>query len=159
MSPETLHALRNLPVFPTSAELLIQVIGIEAAARLITAWPGQSFPVPSPALVRGVLRVGGPQHARLRDVVGSVAAEKIIRHWRGSDLYIPSCKEAIAARARDHYRARFDELTGRGYSYTHAVFEIGIQFGVTGKTIEKALKEADTLPPDPLPFRQGDFFR
>ena len=47
MTPQLLAELSRLPLFPRSARDLIRVAGLEGAAQIITAWPGQQFPVPA----------------------------------------------------------------------------------------------------------------
>ncbi|MDR0717088.1 MAG: hypothetical protein LBF50_06700, partial [Azoarcus sp.] len=81
MTPADLAALATLPQFPATAAELLRVAGAEAAAAIITAWPGQRFPVPK----RGE---GGTGRAalnwrRLTGIVGKDAAAKICRHWGG----------------------------------------------------------------------------
>lgn len=142
MSPEDLADLARLPLFPRTAAELIRVAGLDAAAALIAAWPGQEFAVPR--------RVGGGNAAgeriweRLVEIVQYEAAKRIVTHWGGQYLEIPNCKEVLWSRDQDRIRADFDRLTGQeGYSHRDAVFKLGIRYRVTGRCIEGVLKRPD----------------
>lgn len=142
------------PLLPQSARDIIQVAGIDAAAQLMTAWPGQEFLVPKRenSNPRGARR-----YAMLAEIVGEPAARAIMAHWGGRFLIIPNCKEAIWARTQDHIRADFDLLTGEGYSAREAVFELGIKYGVTGRCIDKVLSRPDSSAKDPESTQLGLF--
>jgi hypothetical protein len=144
MTPAELHALRHLSGFPESATALIRVVGLEAAAALITAWPGQKAPIPFPSSVQG------RWYARLEEVVGGPAAMSICRYYGGGELYVPTLHRVRGAIERDAIRAEFDRRTAEGESYTDAVFALGLQFKRTSRDIERALGQPDT-PPAPVP--------
>ena len=148
MTPAELHSIRHLPRFPETAAELIRVAGLVAAARIITAWPGQSFPVPS--VEGGGCPAGERRWAQLAEVVGETAALAIVRHYRGSVLYVPSCKEAIWDKEKDAIRDEFDRLSAEGYSYTDAIFELGVKYNVTGRAIDMMLKHLNNPPAPPL---------
>jgi len=142
MTSEELQAIRHLPLFPSNAEELIQVAGLQAAARLISAWPGQEFPVP--AVVGGGNPRGTRRWEQLVEVVGPGPAERILGRWRGGMLYVPSCKEALWSQTQDKIRAHYDRLTTKeGYSHPEAVFELGITYNVSGRGVERILAEPD----------------
>ena len=144
MTPEELQAIRHLPLFPSNAEELIQVAGLHAAARIISAWPGQEFPVP--AVVGGGNPRGTRRWEQLVEVVGPGPAERILGRWRGGLLYVPSCKEAIWSATQDKIRAHYDRLTKEGYSHPEAIFELGITYNVSGRGVELVLARPDNSP-------------
>lgn len=142
MTPELLAELSRLPLFPRSARDLIRVAGYEGAAALITAWPGQQFPVP--AVIGGGNPAGARRWGMLVEIVGEPAAGRIVKWCPGADLYVPSLKEVTWQRTQDAIRAEFDRLTTLGgYSLREAVFELGIKYGCSGKAIENALARPD----------------
>lgn len=147
MTPAALDALRHLPLFPATAEELIQVAGLSAAARLISAWPAQEFPVP--ARVGGGTARGALRYEQLVEIVGAAAAARIIARWRGLMLYIPSCKEVAWSAEQDAIRAAYDRLTADGWSHPEAVFELGIRHRIAGRSVERALSRPDNPPPPP----------
>lgn len=149
MTPHVLQELTNYPQFPATARELIGVAGLEAAALLITAWGGQEWPVPVRA--GGVNPKGVIRYERLSSIVGEIAAEQIVARWAGCKLQIPNLKEVLNCRAHDLIIADFDGLIRLGYSSPEAVFELGIRYGVTGKTVENTLKRAAVLNLTPKP--------
>ncbi|MDR2092285.1 MAG: hypothetical protein LBP58_03060 [Azoarcus sp.] len=146
MTPEMLQSLLHLPTFPATAAELVRVAGIDAAASLISAWPGQRFPVP--VRVGGANPEGQINWERLVEIVGGAAATAIVRHWGGGDLYVPSCADSRRTLDHDGIRREYDELTrGGNYSGRGAVFEIALRHGLTSRAIEKILKLPDSPPP------------
>ena len=142
MSPELLAELSRLPLFPRTARDLIRVAGLEGAAALITAWPGQEWPVP--ARVGGGNPFGVRRWAQLVEIVGEPAAGRIVRWSPGGVLCVPNLKEVRWSHTQDKIRADFDRLTlTNGYSLREAVFELGIKYGCTGAAIQRALKRPD----------------
>lgn len=152
MTPAELADLACLPLFPQGAADLIAVCGLEATAALITAWPSRGFPVPFRAY--GGNDQGARRWEQLVEIVGETAAKRIVRHWGGDKLYIPSCSEAARLRQQDSIRADYDYLTGRpasgglGWSHIEAVWELGTKYGCADRTIEKALGRPDNPRPD-----------
>lgn len=150
-----LNAVRHLPQFPEQAEVLILVAGVEAAARLISAWGKQEWSVP--VKPGGVTRAGIMQYARLEEIVGGQAAARIVKHWAGQRLYIPACEEAFEYLDRDLARAEFDRLTLKeGFSSPEAVSEISFLLNVSNRAVERWLAEPDS-PPLPDPAQRGLF--
>jgi len=138
MTPELLLELSRLPLFPRTAADLIRVAGLEAAAQLIAAWPGQEFPVP--IRVGGGSRHGQRRWEQLVEIVGEAPAKRVVAWCPGAKLCIPNCKEVLWAHAQDKIRAEYDVLIAHGYSSPEAVFELGIKYRVTGTTVENVVK-------------------
>lgn len=155
MTPELLLELSRLPLFPRTAADLIRIAGLEGAARIISAWGGQEWPVPVRA--GGARPQGVRRYAHLCEIVGEPVAQRVVQHWGGDMLPVPNLKEVIASRNHDLIRAEFDVLTRiRGYSSPEAVFELGLKFNYTGKTIENVLKRPDNVKAEPA--AQGMLF-
>ena len=148
MTPDFLLELSRLPLFPRTAADLVRVAGLEGAARVISAWGGQEWPVP--IRVGGVRPQGIRRYAHLSEIVGEAAAQRIVQNWGGSKLQVPNLKEVIWSYSQDLIREEFDAMiTARGYSAPEAVFELGIKHGVTGKAIENALKRPNNTKAEP----------
>lgn len=142
MTPELLRELSRLPLFPRTARDLIRVAGYEGAAALVTAWPGQEFPVP--AVIGGGNPAGARNWGMLVEVVGDAVAGRIVRWCPGVELYIPSLNEVTWQRTQDAIRAEFDRLTTTGgYSLREAVFELGLKYQCSGRAIRNALDKPD----------------
>lgn len=149
MTPDLLLELSRLPLFPRTGADLIRIAGLEGAARIISAWGGQEWPVPVRA--GGVRPQGVRRYAHLCEIVGEPAAQRVVQYWGGSRLQVPNLKEVISSRNHDLIRAEFDVLTRvRGYSSPEAVFELGLKYNYTGKTIENALKKSDNVKAEPV---------
>lgn len=140
MTPELLAELARYPAFPPSAATLIHVAGIDAAAKLISAWPGQD--VPMPAAPGGMLAAGRRLWQRLVDVVGADAATCLVQHYGGEDMLVPNLKIVINQRAHQLIRLEFDAMVAEGISSRVAVFELGIKYHLSRKAVEKVLKQA-----------------
>lgn len=135
MTEKELIFLSRYPLFPTGARQLAEVFGWAAAAKIITAWPGQEFPVPK--VVGGMNKAGKRRWGQLVSVVGEDVAAKIVAYCGGGPLLVPSCKEAIHQTRQEELRHRYDQLITSGTSSTEAVFDLGIEFGMSGKTVER----------------------
>lgn len=138
MTPELLAELARYPAFPPSAATLIELVGIEATARLIGAWPGQDVPMPRSA--GGASAAGRRLWQRLVDTVGADAAGRLVAYYRGDDMLIPNLKTVATQRVHELIRVEFDALVAEGVSGRVAVFELGIKYNLSRKVIEKVLK-------------------
>lgn len=154
MTPDLLARLTRLPQFPRRAADLVRLVGLEAAAALIAAWPGQDYPVPVSAASRN--RMGQRRYAQLAEVIGDAAAQRIVAAYAGTTLSVPNCTEALRALRHDEIRAEADRLFAEGYSLREAVFELGIKHQLTGRTIEYLLGRPGNEP-EPPPG-QGSLF-
>jgi len=144
MTPQLLAELSRLPLFPRSARDLIRVAGLEGAAQIITAWPGQQFPVP--AVVGGGNAAGARRWAQLVEIVGEQVAARIVKWCPGADLYVASLKEVQQSRTQDMIRAEFDRLTTTGgYSAREAIFELGLKHGCSFAAVQNALRRPDNV--------------
>ena len=145
MTPELLAELSRLPLFPRGARDLIRVAGLDGAAQLVTAWPGQQFPVP--AVIGGGNPAGARRWEQLVEIVGEPVATRIVKWAPGADLYIPSLKEVAWSRTLDQIRADFDRLTttGGGYSRREAIFELGLKYDCSRTAIVNALAKPDNV--------------
>lgn len=138
MTPELLLTLSRYPLFPRTAADLVRVTGLEAAAAIISAWPGQEWPIP--------MRIGGHgprgerRWAQLVEVAGEDAARRIVAWGGGGMLIVPNLKEVKHQRDQELIRSRYDTLIRDGFSFPEAVFELGVSFGLTGRAVEKIIK-------------------
>ncbi|MDR3055179.1 MAG: hypothetical protein LBU53_07235 [Zoogloeaceae bacterium] len=139
MTPEELKDLQANRRFPASAKELIDLIGLEATAALITAYPSQEVLIP----VRpgGASLPGKHSWAQLVGMVGEDTAVLLCRDYGGQKLYVPSCAPAKEAKAHDILQkkivADFDRLTmTEGYTAGKAAQKLGIAYGLSGRSIE-----------------------
>jgi hypothetical protein len=150
MTPDQLAALYKQPGFPAMGKELIAVVGLTAAATLMTKWSGNRFRVP--VVVGGKTPPGKRRWTKLVDVVGERAAECIVRQWPGGLIYIPGGDVAERQSITECVKREYDRLTSRecGLSHDDAVFELVIQFGLNYRSIERHLnrttKESEDAP-------------
>lgn len=73
---------------PAMADLLMRVIGRDAALRMMAAaaYGGKSFEVP-----KGDLGRGEQAFAALAEVIGNDGALALCRHFGGDRIYVPRC--------------------------------------------------------------------
>ena len=155
MTPEFLVELSKLPLFPRTARALVELVGVAPTAALIGAWGGAVWPVP--VRVGGGNTAGRLRYAQLCEIAGDAAAERIVRHWGGTQLTVPNLKEVIWSYKKDRIRAEFDRLTTRdGYSGREATFELVLKYRVTARAVEKALGQPDN-PQAPVVVQRGLF--
>ena len=138
-TPELLQQLARYPSWPRTAAELVRIAGWEGAARLISEWRGQEWPVP--------MREGGGTPAGIRryqqlvELIGNSAARRVVANWRGDRLYVPSLKDVLGDYVADQIRSEFDALLREGYSSPEAVFELGLKYDMTGRWVEILLSE------------------
>ncbi len=154
ITPALLATLSRYPRWPKTAAEIVRVIGRDASVPLFEKFRGQEIPVPM--VIGGGNPAGEIRYAVLAEIVGEHAADKIVRHWGGQSLYVPTLKQVMSDWIADEIRAGFDVLTARGYSSRDAVFELGLQSGCAGRWVEKILGKPETVPPADV--RQGRLF-
>lgn len=143
MTPELLLELSRFPAFPETAKTLIRLVGAEAAAKLISRWPGQEPEVPT----RRSIESGRARQVfdRLVDLIGEAAAWVIVDELNGGELQIPNCKLVIRQHGQEVIRVRYDEMTtSGGMSHRDSVFELGIEFNIAARSIERILNSPGT---------------
>lgn len=139
LTPELLATLSRYDSFPATARELIAIVGLEPAAKLIGAWPGQEADLPT----RHSITAGRGRFMfdKLALVIGEDSAWKIVDELCGCALQIPNCKAVRYAYTQDVIRTKYDEMTSvSGMSSPVAVFELGIEFNLARRSIERILK-------------------
>lgn len=143
MTPDQLLELSRFPAFPETARTLMRVAGHEAAAKLITCWPGQAPDVPTRRSIEsGRCRL---IFDLMVDLIGNTAAWQIVDELGGDLVRIPNCKAVSYQHVQEIIRAKFDEMTTTGgMSYPTAVFQLGIEFNLSRRSVERILKRPGT---------------
>ena len=76
---------------PRNARDIIDRLGPAVTLRLIRALGGTTIPVPM-----RLTPVGEARYRRLCDMIGEDAAKALCREYAGTNLYIPTCRQAAA---------------------------------------------------------------
>ncbi|MDR3352834.1 MAG: hypothetical protein LBO00_07550 [Zoogloeaceae bacterium] len=146
MDAALLARLSRLPAFPETAKELVFVAGITAAARLISAWGGQHWPVPK--MSERTREDGEMRFMDLAGLTGMAAANAIVRHYGGCELYIPKCERALKQYFQSRLVEEYDAMTRQGVSHRKAIFDLGVRYNKTGRQIEQRLNLPVVLPDD-----------
>jgi hypothetical protein len=143
MTPEELQSLRVYVDFPMAAEELIYRLGIDAAATLISRYPGQTYKAPTLADYRH------PAHLlRIRELealIGPEAAQKMRLYFGGIAHYIPSCGRARWARDAEQKIREYEELIRTGISVARAAEEVSLRHECSARNIEKIVNSPRQL--------------
>ena len=98
---------------PRNARDIIDRLGPAVTLRLIRALGGTTIPVPM-----RLTPVGEARYRRLCDMIGEDVAKALCREYAGTNLYIPTCRQAAAderagrpASAGEGTKARAEDRT------------------------------------------------
>ena len=94
ITPALLATLSRYPRWPRTAAEIVRVIGRDASVPLFEKFRGQEIPVPM--VIGGGNPAGEIRYAALAEIVGEHAADKIVRHWGGQNLYVPTLKQVMS---------------------------------------------------------------
>lgn len=155
VTPELLRELSRYSRYPRTAADLVRIAGWEGAARLISTWRGQEWPVPMRE--GGATPAGVRRYQQLVELIGESAARRVVAEWRGQKLYIPSLKEVLSDYIAQQVRDEFDQMSAKGYSAPEAVFELGIKYDISGRWVERLLASPNAELAAP-PEVQGSLF-
>jgi hypothetical protein len=132
MHPEIRNSIpMDVSNFPQSIQLLITLIGVDAAMLLVEFYAGKTIR----------LYERGDSRASLANVIGEAAAEKLFRHFGGDPIAVSSCS-AVAKNVRNlRIHELHDNLIDKGITVRKAIIEIIDQFGLTERTVRRILKK------------------
>lgn len=112
---------------PQSVSDIVDLIGYDAAMRLVGEWGGITLDVPEG-------KHGGPLTESLEELLGCTAAQQFFATYGGEHLYIPRCAQAIRDQRDLAIQAAYDDGT--------RVPDIVRSFGVTERWVWVVLKRA-----------------
>ena len=103
---DTTVPLRNMDevdVLPSTARELVEVMGLDATIDLVKSFGGDDLKIPE--VVNGTSRMWDI----LVQTVGPEAAEKLVRRYAGTPIYVPTCRIALLAHRDREIVRRFDD--------------------------------------------------
>lgn len=143
LTEEDFAAVRHL--LPESVVVLMQIVGAEAAFKLVKRFGGINLPVGM-----NKTRAGKILHARLAEEVGEENAAKIGRVYGGQRfLWLPRCQDAMRELRNRQIRAKLDRLTmdrEAPHSMPEAVRAVALEYGLTDRRVWYIAKETDIEP-------------
>ena len=123
MNLEDLKAL-----LPESILEIAEIIGYPATLKLVEALGGVSFPFSKGVSVLGKARVD-----MLIQAVGQEAADKLMAHFGGEDLFIPRCAVAFREARNQRFIAELNDLRSTGTSVLMALSMLCPRYGFTDR--------------------------
>lgn len=118
---------------------VVPVVGQDVAAELVRQLGGTTFPVPKRQSRQGELR-----YRMLAEVIGEEAADLLVYHYGGSDLYIPRGARTLQDRRDAAINEAFVREVNAGRSSTEVVNDLARQYKLTDRRVWQILK---TVPP------------
>lgn len=115
---------------PPTTQTIVSLIGHGLAMALTCELGGRDFRFP----------VGkkSDNWETLVELVGQVAAGKLIEQFGGDEVYIPMCQAALKDDRNRRMIARYDNLLGQGWSTRKAVDQLVFEFRpIAGRTVER----------------------
>ena len=124
---------------------VVPLVGQDVAALLVRNLGGTTFPVPKRQSQQGEVRF-----RMLAAVIGEDAAERLVYHFGGGDLYIPRCAASIQEHRDAEINAAYIRETNAGRSSKDVVNELARKYKLTNRRVWDILK---TLPRPDTQFR------
>ncbi len=119
---------------PRNARDIIDRLGPAVTLRLIKALGGTTIPVPM-----RLTPVGEARYRRLCDMIGEDAAKALCREYAGTNLYIPTCRQA-AADERDAALIRDrDAMARAGLSEREIVTGLALKYHLSDRHVWRVL--------------------
>jgi Mor family transcriptional regulator len=143
-------------LLPDSVREMADHLGLRNTLLIVKRLGGASHDIP-----KGDTSIGRVRERWLKEILGDEAAEALVYHYGGCDgVYIPKCQVLFSAIQDVAMQERFDELSGEGLSARSIVPMLVVEFGLSDKTVWKALKRdpADRLAAK-TPHKKEQAFR
>jgi len=126
---------------PASVRELVDILGMDTVLTLIRGLGGTTFPVPKRETKQGEVR-----YRMLVEVIGEEAADLVVYHYGGGDMYIPRCAKALQESRDVEINAEATAAIRAGKSTTVIVNELARKYGLTDRRVWDILKTL--LKPD-----------
>lgn len=122
---------------PTSVRELVDILGMDTVLTLIRSLGGTTFPVPKRETKQGEVR-----YRMLVEVIGEEAADLVVYHYGGGDMYIPRCAKALQESRDAKINAEATRAIRAGQSTTVIVNELAMKYKLTDRRVWDILKIA-----------------
>lgn len=123
---------------PTSVRELVDILGMDTVLTLIRSLGGTTFPVPKRETKQGEVR-----YRMLVEVIGEEAADLVVYHYGGGDMYIPRCAKALQESRDAEINSTFLRECREGKSSTDIVNSLARKYKLTDRRVWDILK---TIP-------------
>ena len=122
---------------PASVRDLVDILGMDTVLKLVRELGGTTFPVPKRETKQGELRYG-----LLADLIGEKAADLVVYHYGGGELYIPRCAKALQNNRDAEINNKFVQGCRAGSSSTDIVNSLAKEYRLTDRRVWDILKMA-----------------
>lgn len=116
---------------PATIQTIVGLIGYGQTMALVGDLGGQDFRFPA----AGSRQSANWEH--LFELVGPRDADRLVRHFDGSEVYIAQCHRALKADRNRKMIARYDALLQDGHSSRGAVSVLVREFKLSNRQVEK----------------------
>lgn len=120
---------------PRNARDIIDRLGPAVTLHLIRALGGTTIPVPM-----RLTPVGEARYRRLCDMIGEDAAKALCREYAGTNLYIPTCRQAAADERDAAIIKDRDAMAHAGLSEREIVAGLALKYGLSDRHVWRILK-------------------
>lgn len=120
---------------PTSVRELVDILGMDTVLTLIRSLGGTTFPVPKRETKQGEVR-----YRMLVEVIGEEAADLVVYHYGGGDMYIPRCAKALQESRDAEINSKFVRECRAGRSSTDIVNLLAREYKLTDRRVWDILK-------------------
>ena len=119
---------------PRNARDILDRLGPGFTLRLVKTLGGTTIPVPMRATAAGDAR-----YRRLRDIVGVDVADALCREYAGTNLYIPTCKQAVADKRDTLLIQDRDAMSRAGMSEREIVTGLALKYELSDRHVWRIL--------------------
>lgn len=128
----TLDDVKHL--IPESGQLIIELIGMEAAKKLFIAFGGTLLPIPKGKHKRGMTRFN-----LICDLIGREKTLMLAQHFGYDNAYIPLCGKAFTAIRHHSIITDYNSLMRSGMSGSMAAITICPKYNISHKQVSKII--------------------
>lgn len=115
-------------LLPESVQQMAELIGYPATARLLDKLGGTTFPIG-----KGLRALGAARATLLRETIGDVNAQLLVKHFGGEVLYLPRCDRALRELRNRAFLAEFAQLRDSGVSSLMVMTQLCPKYGFSDR--------------------------
>lgn len=115
-------------LLPESVQQIAELIGYPATARLLDKLGGTTFPIG-----KGLRALGAARATLLRETIGDVNAQLLVKHFGGEVLYLPRCDRALRELRNRSFLAEFAQLRDSGVSSLMVMTQLCPKYGFSDR--------------------------
>jgi hypothetical protein len=115
-------------LLPESVQQIAELIGYPATVRLLDKLGGTTFPIG-----KGLRALGAARATLLRETIGDVNAQLLVKHFGGEVLYLPRCDRALRELRNRSFLTEFAQLRDSGVSSLMVMTQLCPKYGFSDR--------------------------